>query len=189
MTTTPISLLERLRAPAEQGAWARFVELYTPLLFHWTRRAGVRAEDAADVVQDVFLVLLEKLPEFTYDRQKSFRGWLRTVLLNKWRDHLRRRGAAAAGGGAAAIVIADDADGTAAFEDAEYRQFVVARAVQLMQTDFQPTTWKACWEHVVCGRSAAEVAAELGVAEGTVYSAKCRVLQRLRKELAGLIED
>ena len=79
MNTTSFSLLERLRQPSDSAAWDRFVELYTPLLFYWGRRAGLQSADAADLVQDVFEVLLHKLPEFQYDRQKSFRSWLRTV--------------------------------------------------------------------------------------------------------------
>ena len=35
-----------------------------------------------------------------------------------------------------------------------------------MQADFQPATWKACWEDVVEGRPAAAVAAELGLTGG-----------------------
>jgi hypothetical protein len=32
MDTTPVSLLEQLRQPADPSAWDRFVALYTPLL-------------------------------------------------------------------------------------------------------------------------------------------------------------
>ena len=56
-----------------------------------------------------------------------------------------------------------------------------------MQTDFEPKTWKACWAMVVEDRPAAQVAEELGISVGTVYAAKCRVLARLRQELAGLL--
>jgi len=41
---------------------------------------------------------------------------------------------------------------------------------------------------VVCGRSGAEVAAELGISVNAVYLAKKRVLSRLRHDLAGLLE-
>ena len=57
-----------------------------------------------------------------------------------------------------------------------------------MQAEFAPTTWKACWETVVQGRSATEVARELGTSENAVYIARCRVLSRLRQELGGLVE-
>src|SRR5438876_4447688 len=90
MHSTPVSLLERLRRPAEPEAWGRFVHLYTPLLYYWSRRAGLQPSDAADLVQDVLTTLVQKLPEFRYDEHKSFRAWLRTVTLNKWRDRRKR---------------------------------------------------------------------------------------------------
>jgi Sigma-70 region 2 len=70
------------------GSW-----LFTPLIFHSARRAGLQDEDAADLVQDVFMVLVQKMPEFEYNRHKRFRSWLRTITLNKWRDRQRRRAA------------------------------------------------------------------------------------------------
>jgi RNA polymerase sigma-70 factor (ECF subfamily) len=184
MPATSASLLERLRRPGQDAAWARFVDLYTPLLYHWARRTGLAQPQAADLVQDVLLVLLRKLPEFTYDRTKSFRSWLRTVTLNKWRENLRREhpGCAVSGGDLSAP------DPLREFEDAEYHAYLARRALGLMQAEFQPATWKACWEQVVCGRPAAEVAAELGISEGAAYVAKSRVLRRLREELDGLLD-
>src|SRR5437867_4389388 len=91
MDTTSPTLLERVRRPDNPEAWRRFVALYTPLLYTWASRLGLQEPDAADLVQDVFTVLLSKLPAFRYDRQKSFRAWLMTVLRNKWRETRRRR--------------------------------------------------------------------------------------------------
>jgi RNA polymerase sigma-70 factor (ECF subfamily) len=186
MHTTPVSLLERVRQPGQEQAWARFVEMYTPLLFYWARRMGLQESDAADLVQDVFTTLVQKLPEFVYDRDRSFRNWLRTVLHNRWRDQQRR--AAVRGfqdSGLAEHPAPPDPD--PAWE-VEYRNLLVARALELMQSEFQPTTWKACWEMVVSGRSGAEVAASLGLTVDAVYAAKSRVLRRLRQELEGLLD-
>lgn len=184
MYTTSVSLLERLRQPGAEEAWNRLVELYTPLLYYWAGRLGLQAEDAADLVQEVFTVLVQKLPEFTYDPHKSFRGWLRTIALNKWRDRGRRRAPRPAGQAALEQLAADEE----AFWEAEYRQHLVGRALELMQAEFQPTTWKACWETVVYGRPAAEVARELGLTVDAVYAARSRVLRRLRQQLAGLLD-
>jgi len=176
MHTTPPSLLKRLRDPAETRAWVSFAELYTPLLYHWARRAGLQEADAADLVQEVFAALVRKLPEFRYEPGGSFRGWLRVVLLNKWRDRGKRRAMAALEDydpAACQPALADDAE---VFAEEEYRQHVVAQALRLMQASFQPNTWKACWEQVVNGRAADEVAVELGLKAGTVYAAKFRVL-------------
>jgi RNA polymerase sigma-70 factor (ECF subfamily) len=188
MYSTPVTLLERLRLPAPADAWDRFVRLYTPLLFSWARRMGLQEPDAADLVQDVFTVLLQKLPEFSYDRHRSFRGWLRTVTLNKWREAQRRRAAAPRATGNANLAELVCAEPDDSFWEAEYRNQLVGRALQLMQADFEPTTWKACWEFVVSGKPAAQVAAELGTTVEVVYSAKSRVLRRLREELDGLMD-
>jgi RNA polymerase sigma-70 factor (ECF subfamily) len=191
MNTTPVSLLERLRHDAAGGcepvAWRRFTDLYTPLLYYWARRLGLQESDAADLVQDVFLKLIRKLPEFSYQRGRSFRSWLRAVLVNQWRTSQRRRVVVAAAGGDALDEVAagDESD---ALGEEEYRQYVAQRALRLMQSQFQPATWRACWLQVVDGRSAAEVAAELGISEGAAYVAKCRVLRRLRQDLDGLLD-
>jgi RNA polymerase sigma-70 factor (ECF subfamily) len=183
---TSASLLERLRQPGEEAAWRRFVELYTPLLFSWARKAGLGDADAADLVQDVFALLVQKLPEFVYDRQKSFRGWLRTVTLNRWREKHRRQRPAGELGGSADEVAGPNS--VAAFWEQDYRQHLVGRAMEMMQNEFQPATWKACWELVVAERPAPEVAAELGLTVNAVYLAKSRVLRHLRRELAGLLD-
>src|SRR3954469_9729580 len=92
MFSTPASLLDRLRKPEETTAWDRFVELYTPLLFHWAKRLEQQDSDCADLVQDVFLILWRKLPEFEYDSARSFHAWLKTLFLNRHRSRQRERG-------------------------------------------------------------------------------------------------
>ena len=149
---TPASLLERLRRP-DEGAWPRFVELYTPLLYFWACRTGLQAADAADLVQDVFTLLLQKFPAFSYDRNKSFRSWLRTVTLNRLHDNRRRKAAALRDAGPAGleeVAVPPDAE---ALWDKEYRDHLVGRAAELMKAEFQPTTWQAFWGLAVEGKS------------------------------------
>jgi RNA polymerase sigma-70 factor, ECF subfamily len=187
MDSTSASLLEQLRQAPAQDSWTRFVRLYTPLLFFWARKLGMREADAADLVQDVFTIVVQKLPTFTYDRQKGFRNWLRTVLLNKWRNSLRQQRNVRMAGSDGLSDVADSEDPEALVEK-EYREHLLSNALDLMKSEFSAKTWKACWEHVVMGRPAAEVAAELGIVPGAVYVAKSRVLSRVRQELAGLVD-
>ncbi|HEX5272894.1 MAG TPA: sigma-70 family RNA polymerase sigma factor [Gemmataceae bacterium] len=185
MNTTSLSLLQRLRRPDEPGAWERFVRLYTPLIYDWARRAGLQESDAADLVQDVFVLLLRKLPEFEYDRHGSFRAWLHAVTLNLWRTRLRRKVLPTEAGLSPDGVPAPDC--VAEIAEAEYRDRLVRRALELLRTDFAEPTWRAFWECVVNDRPTAEVAADLGMSAGAVRTAKCRVLARLRQELDGLL--
>src|SRR5665213_228641 len=119
MHTTSVTLLERLREPKDEAAWSRFAAFYTPLLFYWARRVGLQDADAADLVQEVLAHLLLKLPEFDYDRQQSFRGWLRTVTFNIWRAGRRRRALPLESGGHEQL-DAVAADASNAFWDKEY---------------------------------------------------------------------
>ena len=188
MDSTSVSLLKRLREPSPEPAWARFVELYAPLIFHWGRRHGLNPTDAADLVQEVLAVLVVKLPVFDYDPSRRFRGWLRTVTVNKARDFQRRESAQSrtrATAGELASLVAESAD---PFEETEYQVYIVRRALQLMQAEFEPATWQACWKQVGEGASAAETALALGISANSARIAKCRVLRRLREELEGLLE-
>lgn len=180
MHTTSNTLLNQLRRAGSGAAWARFVHLYSRLIYSWLRKAGLQDSDAADVTQDVFVLLMRELPKFDYDGTRSFRGWLRTVTLNKWRDHQKRRGlpiddAASVGD----VPAAGDL-----LSEREYRKHLIARALELLRPEFRPETWVAFERHGVRGEPAADVARTLGLTVGAVYAAKCRVLARLRAELA-----
>jgi RNA polymerase sigma-70 factor (ECF subfamily) len=187
-TRTPSSLLARLRQPFEPEAWARFVALYTPLIYSWARHLGLQEQDAADLVQDVFVTLLQVLPTFNYDRQQSFRKWLRTVAINRWKKERKRQRPRLVQGAEGQPEPVAVGDALEACWEAEYRQHLVRQALQLMRTDFEETTWKACWETAAAGRPAADVAAELSLTVGAVHAAKFRVLSRLRHELQGLLD-
>jgi RNA polymerase sigma-70 factor, ECF subfamily len=188
MTKTPVSLLERLRGPCEPEAWTRFVTLYTPVIYSWARRVGLQDQDAADLVQDVLVTLIQAMPKFNYDHQRSFGRWLRMVTLNKWRDRNKLRAAQVIPGSPVGLAEVPDREDPDAFGEAEYRQHLVGQALRIMQADFQPTTWKACWEHGVCGRPAPAVAKELRLSTGAVYAATFRVLDRLRQELGDMLD-
>jgi RNA polymerase sigma-70 factor (ECF subfamily) len=185
--STSITLLQRLRLSGQESAWQRFVDLYRPLLFAWSSRAGLAPEDAADHVQEVFAHLVRKLPEFQYDRRKgAFRCWLRTVFVNKLRERQRRKQRIA--GQARDEELADLVDGADPFTEQEYHQYLARRALELMQAEFETATWQACWESVVNDLPASQVAQKLGITENAVYIARHRVLRRLRQELAELLE-
>ncbi|HTU21871.1 MAG TPA: sigma-70 family RNA polymerase sigma factor [Gemmataceae bacterium] len=188
MTRTPASLLERLRQANAPDAWERLVLLYTPFIYSWARQVGLQEADAADLVQDVFVTLVQTLPSFDYDRQKSFRRWLRTVTLNKWRDRQKKREPQLVPGDSARLGEQLPAADVEHLWEAEYRQQLVHRALAIMSRDFQPATWKAFWQQAVEGRPAEAVAADLGLTVGAAYAAKFRVLSRLRQEMAGMLD-
>jgi RNA polymerase sigma-70 factor (ECF subfamily) len=186
MTATPVSLLERLKSQDDRAAWDRFVGLYTPLLYYWVRRTGLQEADAADLVQDVFAVLVEKMPAFARRPDGSFHSWLRAVVMNARRDQVKRKQPAQLGhAGPDEPFSPDPLD---QFIEDEYRGQLALQALRIMQSDFAPATWQAVWAWMVEGRPAEEVARQHGLTLGGLYAAKCRVLSRLRVELRELAD-
>ena len=82
---------------------------------------------------------------------------------------------------------ADEHDELNDLIDGEYRDWLIKRAVEIMKSDFDEKSWKACWESLN-GRPAVAIAAELGMSVGAVYAAKFRVVARVREDLEGLSE-
>lgn len=186
MQTTPVSLLYRLQQAGTPADWVRFAGLYTPLLLYWARRLGLQEADAADLAQDVLARVWRQIGSYHRRPGKRFRGWLWTLTRNRFLELGRRRPAPdqAADPGQ----WADPDDPVADLVEGEYNSYLVHRALQLMEAEFEPATWKACREFVIADRPAADVAAELGLTPNAVYLAKARVLRRLREELDGLLE-
>lgn len=184
--STSFSLLIRLRSAEDAQAWSQFVDLYTPLLFYWSRKTGLNSQDAADLVQDVLTIVFQKLPTFQYDQSKSFRGWLRTVTLNRYREHCRKRKVVCEDVGASDLQkLAESAQ---SIWDLEYKHQLVAQAMILIEPEFKPATWAAVRDFVLTKENAAAIAKRHGVSVWTVYSAKTRFLELLREQLEGLIE-
>ena len=189
MNSTSESLLLRLKHADDHKAWARFVQLYTPLLFYWARKNGLQSQDAADLVQDVLSLMFQKLPEFTYDPSKSFRSWLRTVTLNRHREICRRKSLDVVDATRSALAnIPNEKSMAESTWDLGYKKSLVSSAMNLLEPEFRPTTWQAVKKYVLTGQQASEIAREFGVSVWTIYAAKGRLMTRLREELDGLLE-
>src|SRR5262245_62778586 len=89
--TSPTLLGRLRRGPADQTAWAEFVDRYGRKIYGWCRQWGLQDSDAQDVTQMVLARLADKMRAFAYDPTRSFRGWLRTLAQHAWSDFVERR--------------------------------------------------------------------------------------------------
>ena len=83
----------------------------------------------------------------------------------------------------------EDSNPGRVFWEIEYQQKVIARALQLMQTDFEPRVWQAAWKQMVEDQKPADVAQELGISVASAYQSRSRVVRQLREQLQYLIDD
>ena len=180
-TTSP-SLLGRATS-GDEMAWQRMVQIYGPLVYSWARRTGLQPQDAADVTQETFATVSTRLPVFDSERSgATFRGWLWTITRNKAADLVRRgQSQPGARGGstnlanlnAVAITDASFSDDATAYPTTEItadQQEIVRRALAILRSDFEPTTWQAFWRTVIDGCTPDEVAAELSLSRKNTFS-------------------
>jgi RNA polymerase sigma-70 factor, ECF subfamily len=191
VNVTSLTLLEKARQN-DTDAWERLVTLYTPLVYHWCRLVGLRRPDAEEVGQEVFLAVARGLAKFDHAREgATFRGWLRVITRRKILDHAEQRGEAGAGGSSAQQRLAEVAALDAGEEDpaaqAAEKNILYRRALELIESCFEPKTRQAFWL-LVAGRTPKEVAAELHMSVAAVYTAKSKVRKRLSEELRGVPE-
>ena len=180
----------RLQSPGEtvdQTAWEQFVALYTPLIFHWARKVGLGQADAENLVQDVVTTVFRRLPDFQYDRSRSFRGWLRTVTLNTFRTTARKKSFNEKTATASVLESLSSFEEAQSTWDIDYARMLVSQTMEGMQSDFAPATWNALKLVFSDGTPVDQAAAQTGVSPWTIYSAKARLLKRLREQLDGLL--
>jgi len=191
LDTTPISLLDRLRANPAEDVWNRLVEIYSPMIRRDLSQSRVSDADIDDLSQEIFLVLLRELPHFVHSgRNGAFRHWLRELVLHRklmyWRAPRR------------STVVVADPQFLAELEnpesesnqwwDRDHDAYVVERLLTLLQPEFTESTWRAFCMQALEHRSPTAVADELGLTVNAVVIAKSRVLRRLRQEAQGLID-
>lgn len=87
MFHTDEMLVERARS-GDQSAWEAIVRKYQNLIYSIPMRAGLHADLAADVLQEVFATLFQKIE--TLEKPEFLRAWLVTTAQHKT-IHLIRR--------------------------------------------------------------------------------------------------
>ena len=89
--TTHLSMIARLKQPANEAEWGRFADMYGPLVYGYFRRRNLQDADAADLTQDVLEVVSRRVEVFEHNGvQGAFRSWLFTICRNKLKQFAAR---------------------------------------------------------------------------------------------------
>jgi RNA polymerase sigma-70 factor (ECF subfamily) len=188
---TSLTLLDRLRRdPADKEAWQKFERRYGPKIYQWCLKRGLQHSDAEDVTQNVLLNLIKRMKTFTYDPEKSFRGWLKTLTNHAVQDFAAARKKAGVGSGDSRIwELLETAEARADLSqrlEKEYDLELVEEAMRRTQQRVQPQTWEIFRLLTEDNLSAAETAARLQIPILKVYQVKSRLQKMLENELRKL---
>jgi RNA polymerase sigma factor (sigma-70 family) len=171
----------------DQAAWESLVRRYQRLIYTIPRRAGLNEDLAADVFQEVFTILFEKLDEI--ESPERLKAWLVTTARRKtWRSISRENRLQAFGD--------DDDDETGEGELSKLADEALLPDEALIQLEEQHSVRLAVGQlDERCGKLLtllfyedeplpyAEIAARLGAPEGSIGPTRARCLQKLLKIL------
>jgi RNA polymerase sigma-70 factor (ECF subfamily) len=189
---TSWTLVARLKGPDDDEAWQEFYDVYRGVIHGLAMRAGLREDEADDVVQETMRSMVKDLPGFEADPARGkFRAW----LLNnaRWRicDQFRKRPPAAVGSH-----VSPDATATtptaervpdpreADWEglcDAEWEARLREQAFKELQLEVKAGQYQVFHLLVVEQKSIEEVARMVGRSRAQIYLIKHRVAGALKR--------
>jgi RNA polymerase sigma-70 factor (ECF subfamily) len=192
MPATRHSLIAKLSEPANAAAWSEFLELYQDAIWRFARGCGLQDADAADVVQEVLLLVHQKIGQWRPSgRTGAFRCWLiktaHRVCLRSIRN-ASRADRAVGGSSACAGLYGLAGDPPRHGSDSDWQSWAFCWAAGIVQREVDPVAWDAFFLNSVKGVSAADAAQRLGISKGNVYLAKCRIIARIRTVIGELSE-
>jgi RNA polymerase sigma factor (sigma-70 family) len=148
---------------AEIYAWQWFYGTYSGLLRHWVRACHLPLDQVEDCLQDVWMVVMEKLPRFVSDgTQEALCSWLRAIALAKAGEVRRQqaRHLLARLDSQAETDLVDRECGVAIHEERYALERDVQRVLAVLRTRVSALTFEAFAQHWLRGHPIAHIAAE-----------------------------
>ena len=88
---TRATLIQRVKDPRDESSWEDFAQIYSGYVYGIIRRMNISESDAEDLVQQLLLIMWNKLPKTDVEQIRSFRAWLSTITKNFVTDFIRKR--------------------------------------------------------------------------------------------------
>ena len=188
--STSLTLLEGLRS-ADAKAWERIVEIWGPLIYGRCRKQGFSPHESNDLTQNVFIRVYSGFAGFERDGEgRRFRFWISTILRNEIAEFCRKRSQqpVSAGGTDFQFILNSLSDVKDADEEWCQPAQVVAQFLEVIRRDFEPRTWEAFQLVTFKGYSNKEAGEKLKISTEAVRQGTFRIRQRLKSELAGMLD-
>lgn len=178
---TRASIFLKLKADGtvdRELGWTEFAQKYSRVIAGFARNAGLPAQEADDVLQDVLLGFFRVSERFEYDPNKGrFRGYLKRVTLNAIRARHRRKRPTTGFDDTVDPPVESDLD---AVWDRQWTEQLLQRAMGEVRGEVEERTWRAFELYGVRGVPADEVAQDTGMTPAAIRHAKMRLTRRVR---------
>ena len=195
------SLIMRLGDWKDQRSWDEFYRTYWRLIYSVALKAGLREDEAWDVVQETVLTIAKQSLRNAYDPERgSFKMWLWNVTRWRINDQFRQRGKAPQQANTAEDAATTTREPVENVPDTssnnfsqiwerEWQQNVMKAALERVKMRVSPRQFQIFECNVLQGMNATDVRRLLGVSMTQVYLAKHRVGSVLKKEIEYIREQ
>jgi|TARA_B110000495_G_C22972140_1_gene570664 RNA polymerase sigma factor (sigma-70 family) len=187
---TRASIFLKIKAGTTQDrelGWNEFADKYSRIIAGFSRNAGLPAQEADDVLQDVLMGFFRVSDRFEYDPKKGrFRGYLKRVTLNAIRARHRKKRPSIGFDDTVDPPVASDLD---AAWDRQWTEQILKRAMGEARNEVEERTWQSFELYGVRGVPAEEVAKETGMTPAAIRHAKMRITRRVREIVERLRND
>jgi RNA polymerase sigma factor (sigma-70 family) len=191
---TNIGLIARVRDRSDVESWRQFYQFYQPLLARYMRRLGLDDHTANDVIQDVFVRLLQALPTFQLESKRGrFRSYLWRLTYSALVDQARRVKARRQAEEEWVKRFQRDDEAESQKLHVELNEFNHQQILELAMPRVRSMTssraWKCFEERCLRDRPGAVIAAEMGMTDKAVFVYASRVLKAVRAQCTALAEE
>ena len=186
----------QLKDITNEDSWARFFDLYAPLILGFAKQCGCKHEMACDVLQQTMVRLMRALPRFIYDPGKGkFRSFLLKIVHNSLREAFNRE--------KRLQIMEPKTNGGDWFEqlqdsriqepgekwDALWNKNLLVQALERVRKRVNPRTYRSFEMYVIEERPVSEIQAALDIKANTVYQHRNRLIGLLQREIAHVKEE
>jgi RNA polymerase sigma factor (sigma-70 family) len=191
---TNISLIAKVRDRSDVESWRQFYQFYQPLLARYLRRLGLDDHSANDVIQDVFVRLLQALPTFQVDSKRGrFRSYLWRLTYSALVDQARRVKARrqAEEQWVKRFQKDDESESRKLHEELNEinHQQILEMALPRVRPLMSARAWRCFEERCLRDRPGAEIAAEMGMTDKAVFVYASRVMKAVRAHCTALADE
>lgn len=191
------SLIVKLQDWQDRRSWDEFYRTYWRLIYSVATKAGLKDDEAWDVVQETVLTIAKQSRKGLYDPERgSFKSWLLKVTgwrINDCFRKSRRERTLISPDGEPDVDHAGtiaDMDGLT-FEkiwEREWKQNITKAALERVKAKVSPKQYQIFDYAVLREMDTSRVRELLGVSLASIYLAKHRIGAQLRKEIEQLKE-
>ena len=185
--TTKGSLLAKIKL-GDDVSWEEFYQTYAPLIMLRGKDFGFNQNEYKELVQIVMTELFYGVENFIYDSSRGkFRYYLKAIINNQANRILRRfyKNAKNINIDKFDIVAVEYKE---AAWDKEWKSYIMTEAVKDLKKHVSTRTYMTFDLYGIQGRSSKEVADFMDISINSVYVAKNRCIELLRKIIAEMSE-